>query len=156
MNTHQNTKKTTTQLDPAAEALAESLQRLSKVWGEYQKQQVQSAAKAIDAVSASIQQVVDAASANHQPAPEPEPEPRNLLEDIIFEAVQDHPQNHSKGAEAAAEYVRERFAVIDPAEVDADALADMFSARVSPSIVGRPMAERVVRDILSALGIEAP
>ena len=86
----------------------------------------------------------------HQPAPEPEP--RGLLADTIFEAIRDQPDSHSKGAEVAADAVRAKFVVIDPAAAK-ERVAEIVRARM-----GGPVEawSDIAAAVVDQLGIEAP
>lgn len=161
-------------LDPSADdALAASLQRLGKVWGEYRDQQVRGAAKALDVVAASVQQVVDAANAVHQPAPEAEPLVEGRLYEVtapdgrrgraFYKPIDGIRANHPWVSEDETRYRSDAvtdvrsLVVIDPAAVDVVELAKAAWDRWD----GQPATESsnahfrdIVRAVLSKLGLE--
>lgn len=160
-------------LDPTSDdALAASLQRLGKVWAEYRDQQVRAAAKALDTVATSIQQVVDATNAAHQPAPEPGPEPwkpgtkgvgtinGQKVGGFISEfngVIGLYYWNDLAGHTSYTSVIPDDFTsdiVIDPVSVDWAAIRNALVA--GPGVVQGPdSADAAIRIIKAGLGIEA-
>lgn len=89
---------------------------------------------------------------DHQPAPEPEPV--DALADTVHHILALPNYESSHATAHVVEKIRERFVVIDPADVDVDALAETVRKAADQSPHIWYMAE-IVRATLAELGIEA-